>query len=291
MSVNLKISFDDEHAAVPHPPELYQPAGEARTYQTLEDMDDSAIDFYREHGYLAIRQVLDADEIEAAGGAIERLVTGQASGEGDIETMYEAAARSIGIERLSDREKLQMVRKVGLWGGTWRSSGLPVMHPAIVALVRRLLGGREPEPFQVMALLKPAHGGREKPWHQDHAYFNLGLEDRIVGVWIALDEATVENGCMQLLDGGHKLGPMHHWKRRDWQLCDSQIMGRTSVAVPLPPGGALFFDSLLPHGTPTNHSAMPRRAMQFHYAPADAKPIQTEDRMAIFGTEGRDVTC
>ncbi|WP_269542094.1 phytanoyl-CoA dioxygenase family protein [Cerasicoccus fimbriatus] len=38
--------------------------------------------------------------------------------------------------------------------------------------------------------------GREKPWHQDKAYFDFPLNDRVVGVWIALGEATVANGCM-----------------------------------------------------------------------------------------------
>ena len=56
-----------------------------------------------------------------------------------------------------------------------------------------------------MALLKPPRG-REKPWHQDHAYFNLPLDTPIVGVWIALDEATPENGCMHVIPGSHREG-------------------------------------------------------------------------------------
>ncbi len=56
--------------------------------------------------------------------------------------------------------------------------------------------------FQDMALLKPPLIGSEKPWHQDHAYFNAELSTRIVGCWIALDCASEINGCMHVLRGG-----------------------------------------------------------------------------------------
>ena len=82
-----------------------------------------------------------------------------------------------------------------------------------------------------------------------------------------------------------------HWKRCDWQICDQQMLGRRSVAVPLKPGGALFFDSLLPHGTPKNDLQRRRRALQFHYTPADARRTTTEQRLAIFGSEDKNMTC
>ena len=153
------------------------------------------------------------------------------------------------------------------------------------------MGTREPEIFQTMALLKPPKQGREKPWHQDHAYFKVRLEDRIIGVWIALDPAVVDNGCMQVIDSGHLEGPLVHFTQRDWQLCDTDMMGQGSLAAELEPGAALFFDSLLPHGTPPNRSGKRRRAMQFHYAPADTVAIAKEEHDGIFGAAGKSVYC
>jgi len=157
-------------------------------------------------------------------------------------------------------------------------------------VVSRLFGEREPLMFQDMALLKPPRIGREKPWHQDHAYFDYPLDTPIVGVWIALDEATVENGCMQLLPGRHR-EPLTHFQRRDWQLCDTAVLGTESVAAPLPSGGLLLFDGKLPHGTPHNTSPRRRRALQYHYRPEDAQNCPTEVRLEAFGSEGKDVTC
>ncbi|NJL31458.1 MAG: phytanoyl-CoA dioxygenase family protein [Phycisphaerales bacterium] len=52
------------------------------------------------------------------------------------------------------------------------------------------------------ALLKPPTVDVKNRGHQDHAYFNVDTQDRLVGVWIALDQADVDNGCMQVLHAG-----------------------------------------------------------------------------------------
>ncbi len=261
----------------PHEPELYTPAREAETISTLEDVNAEALGFYREHGYLAIEQALAPAEIQATLDVVEDLSTN--------------GWRGISYEAKNYENGKRAVRKLAFFGEDAKECGLLVDHAGLRKAVKTLLGGREPELFQIMMLLKPALVGREKPWHQDHAYFDVDLRDRIVGVWIALDEATVENGCMQVLDGGHELGPILHWKRRDWQICDSEIMGKKSVSVPLKPGGLLFFDSLLPHGTPSNNSPYPRRAIQLHFSPTASREIPTKQRLAVFGTEGKDVQC
>ena len=106
---------------------------------------------------------------------------------------------------------------------------------------------------QDMALIKPPLVGSEKPWHQDQAYFNIPQGQTVVGVWIALDEAVPENGCMYIIPGSHTEGPVIHFKRRDWQICDTTV-AMTAIAVPLKPGGALLFHCLLHHGTPPSRS-------------------------------------
>jgi phytanoyl-CoA hydroxylase len=53
----------------------------------------------------------------------------------------------------------------------------------------------------------------------------------------------------------------------------------------------LFFDGMLPHGTPHNSSAKRRRALQFHYLPAGTKKTAPEERLKHFGADGKNVTC
>jgi phytanoyl-CoA hydroxylase len=53
----------------------------------------------------------------------------------------------------------------------------------------------------------------------------------------------------------------------------------------------LLFHSMLQHGTPANTSTLRRRALQFVYVPASAGRITPAERLAVFGSEGKDVEC
>ena len=143
-------------------------------------------------------------------------------------------------------------------------------HPRLLALVERLIEA-QPGIFEDKALIKPPRVGREKPWHQDHAYWNLPLDAHVVTVWIALDAATVDNGCLYVIPGSHREGPVVHFKRRDWQICDDQVQTERAVAAPLRPGGAAALPQLPPArhagqrlgpsaGGPCSSSTSPRTA-------------------------------
>jgi len=207
-----------------------------------------------------------------------------------VELQFESEAKGK-IEDLEPEERLQYVRKFMTFAHVDSRIEKVMRKPEILDFVRVLLGA-EPEVYQDMALLKPAGIGREKPWHQDKAYFNVEAETPVVGIWIALDDALPENGGMHFLAGSHREGPIPHFNRRDWQICDSEILKRDAVvATPVYAGGALFFDGLVMHGTPSNQSDKQRRALQFHYIPAGASRTSLEARMALFGAEGKDATC
>jgi len=276
----------DEGAEL-HDPALYQPSADAHQVATLADIGPAEIAFYREHGYLAVAQAFSKDEIKAAIDGIVSLLMGEYPDFDHV--VFEASARER-LPAMGPAERMDAVRKLGVFEQHESRLRAISQHAAMLGVIKTLLHDRTPEMFQDMALLKPPLIGREKPWHQDHAYFDYPLDTPVVGVWIALDEATVENGCMQILPGRHN-EPLIHFKRRDWQICDDMVMGTKSVAVPLKPGGLLFFDGKLPHGTPHNTSPHRRRALQFHYAPDDIHKTPPEERLAHFGSEGKDVSC
>jgi len=276
----------DEGAEM-HDPKLYHPTSEAFQVESLADIGPAEIAFFRENGYLAVRQAFTKTEISDAVAGLISLIMGEKP---DFEHIYFEAAVRDKLPQMGPQERMDAVRKIGVFEPHEPRLKALSQHPALLAVVKTLIHDRVPEMFQDMALLKPPLIGREKPWHQDHAYFDYPLDTPVVGVWIALDNATTENGCMQLLPGLHK-GPLIHFKRRDWQLCDKAVLGTDSVAAPLPSGGLLLFDGKLPHGTPHNSSPNRRRALQFHYAPNDIHATPPEVRLAAFGAEGKDVTC
>ena len=118
----------------------------------------------------------------------------------------------------------------------------------------------------VHAILKPARIGSETPWHQDEAYWEPGKNYLGLSVWLPLQEATVENGCMQFIPGTHtwEVQPHHHVDddpRIAALIVDDGIIDTNqAVACPLPAGGATFHTCRTFHYTAPNHSEQPRRA-------------------------------
>jgi len=309
----LRVVF--EPRAEPHATDLYAYDSVVDGVIGFEAVGETEIARYREDGFLLVRKAFGDAEVKAARATLHELVTSDAPAceavyfEGSIRDLIPSLAdearderRGLGFEELAlgrteDRlpelapgVRFKYVRKV--MGFADRNPPLRAIaqHPGLATVLERLLGGA-PQLYQDMAMIKPP-GGREKPWHQDRAYFNLAQKTPIAAAWITLDAATPENGCMRMVRGGHRDGPVVHFLRRDWQICDTQLMSSTKrVAAPMEAGDCLIFDALLPHGTPRNDTSQARWALQYHYVPVGAERVADEERLSVFGSEGKDVTC
>lgn len=277
----------DQYVGDPYNDQLYRYDNCAAGLASIDEFSEEHVAFYRETGFLVIQGVFTDEEVEAALAGFTDLVIGKYPE--FVGVQFEAASKKY-VRTLPQEQQLDCVRKLQLFVQFEPRMEAMAWHPNLQRVVSRLLKA-EPELFADQALSKPPGIGREKPWHQDHAFFNLPMGTPIVGTWTALDAATLDNGCMHVKPGTHKEGPVVHFRRRDWQICDDHLDLNRDVAVPLPPGGVLFFDGLMHHGTPANRSESRRRALQFHYIPAGTERIEQEDRMAVFGSEGKDVDC
>ncbi len=268
------------------PSEPYQYSTCADYLDTLDDITDAQIQRFHEQGYLAVRQAVDIDAIADAAQAMWDLIDGARP---DFKGVMVEDNKLESYATLPQGERRDAVRKIHRFVEYDDRLKALSAHPGILSVLQRLLG-EAPVLFQDMGLMKPPHG-RQKPWHQDCAYFNVPIDSTIVGVWIALDEATPENGCLHIVPGSHKGGPQLHFQLLDWQICDTEVPVRRSAMVPLKPGGCLLWHGLLQHGSPTNLSNQRRRALQFHYEPQSIQKITDEERLAIYGGEGRGVEC
>lgn len=249
--------------------------------------EEADVGRFKRDGYLLIRGALDASEVEDARAGLMYLVAG---GDGTFKgVQYEKSVRGR-LEELTREERTAAVRKLQFFVGHDDRLTRLSEHPGLLRVLEAIIG-EKPGLFANQAMVKPARIGREKPWHQDHAYFDLPMGTQIVSAWVSLDEATVENGCMHVIPGSQREGPVIHFSRRDWQICDDQVQTGRITAVPMQPGDILLWDGLLHHGTPPNRSDRGRRALQLHYWPASVEKVPKEERMAVFGSEGKDVTC
>lgn len=245
-----------------------------------EAVDCAAAETYARDGYLAVADVLTAAQVDEAKAALADFIHGRIEAP-DWVLMPEPALKEK-YPGLTGQAREDATRKVFLFCPyDARLQTLANAHPAIQRIVARLLG----EPAQLiqdMALLKPPQVGTEKPWHQDMAYFDWGPPEKILGVWIALDPATPENGCMHVLPGTHREGGVPHIHLRDCQIADERVQVERDVVVPLAPGGALFFAGMLHHGTPPNRSPRRRWALQLHYAGRSARKMDLQTHANLF---------
>ena len=270
------------------PQGLYDPTGIVTGVDGFDAVTDAHVAQFHEQGYLIVENAFRAQEVQIALDGLFHLLSGAVEEFNGVQ--YERASAGVAVEDMPVEEKQDYVRKFMSFVDYDERLNEFAHHPLLLALVERLIG-EAPVLFQSMALLKPPRLGRDKPWHQDAAYFQIELDAKVVGCWIALDEATIENGCMVIAPGSHLKGPVVHFRRRDWQICDTDVDNSGAVAVPLKPGGLLIFQSLLHHGTPPNDSGLRRRALQFHYRPQSAPLTSQEERLAIFGGEGLGAEC
>ena len=280
----------DPYIGQEYPEHLFSFDNVASGVEGLASFTEDHVRYYRETGFLAVNDFFTEREIDAALAGVMDLIDGKIPEVRSAVVQYEASTRDrLGTSSVEERR--DMVRKLYHFVDDEPRLRAIADHPQLLKTVSRLLGTTKPELFQDQAMLKPRGIGREKPWHQDHAFFDLPLGTPIIGCWIALDEARPENGCMHVKPGTHKEGPVVHFERRDWQICDEHLDLTRDVMVPLRPGGVLFFNGLTHHGTPANRTDERRRALQLHYIPAGTPRTSHDDRMAIFGTEGKDITC
>lgn len=138
----------------------------------------------------------------------------------------------------------------------------------LVELATALLGP-EVRLYWNQAVIKPPRHGAAFAWHQDTGYVPIEPQQYLT-CWLAVDPATLENGCIRVIPGSHHWGLQPH--HRDEALGD--LVGysgpEAGEAVPLQPGQAAIFSSLLLHSSGPNTTDCPRRAYVIQYAPTHA---------------------
>jgi len=138
-----------------------------------------------------------------------------------------------------------------------------------LAEVARCIGFEDPAILQSMYIFKPPNIGGEVVCHQDSTYIYTEPES-CVGFWFALEDATLENGCMHVIPGAHKL-PL---KKRNYRKSDSKLVTETLDDTPwaedqkLPAeaaaGTMVIFNGRTPHLSAANRSPKSRHAYPLH---------------------------
>jgi ectoine hydroxylase-related dioxygenase (phytanoyl-CoA dioxygenase family) len=146
--------------------------------------------------------------------------------------------------------------------------------PKLVGLVEQFLG-RGVSVYFSQIFFKPPEGGGPKPAHQDNFYFGPTDIEGVVTAWIALDDATLENGCLYFGDGTNQ-GPVYpHFAPENepfnLQLTASVLDKQPMQPAPVRKGGVSFHHGNTFHQSGPNHSDKWRRACALHFVRNDVE--------------------
>lgn len=201
-------------------------------------------------------------------------------------------------DNLSDEEKSWFLEKDAGEDAPLRKLDDPVFHRPVfqqLAQVPRVKQGIEqligPDVciFFSQVFMKPAHHGGPKPIHQDNYYFDPTDHQRQVTVWVALDAATTENGCLYFANGSHHAGVVNHVAPPDepfnLQVPNDIAQQYEMTAAPVAQGGISIHHGNVFHQSSANRSDFPRRAVAMHFIPQDMSllnPTLTYDETKRF---------
>jgi hypothetical protein len=151
---------------------------------------------------------------------------------------------------------------------------------SVVSCAEQILEG-EVYHYHSKMIMKDARVGGAWAWHQDYGYWyqNGVLFPLLTSAFIAVDPATRENGCLQVIRGSHHAGRVEHVLTGDQAGADMERVNKLLerqelVYVEMEPGDTLFFHANLLHRSDQNHSDNPRWSMIVCYNAARNNPYK-----------------
>jgi hypothetical protein len=217
-------------------------------------LSDAEVSAYRKNGYVTPRYRLPTEMLAELRFAVEALIDGNASVR--PEQLVGAHIRNSSDTGVRGRDELLEFSQ----------------NPDLLDIVEQIIG---PDVIlwgsQVFS--KPAGDGMAIPWHQDGQYWPM-RPLATVTVWVAVDPATTENGCLRVIPGTHEHGLMPHETSDAAGLALNQGVARNAfedsdaVDIELQAGQISLHHAMLVHGSNANQSAKRRCGYAIRYMPA-----------------------
>jgi ectoine hydroxylase-related dioxygenase (phytanoyl-CoA dioxygenase family) len=222
---------------------------------------------FAESGYVAVEDVVPSEHVTAMRQRIEEL----------CERCHSEDVRRMGVQQemevagaTATVQTAQTVRKIANL-----VAHEPVFHAHATAapLLARIadLIGTPISLYEDYVLLKPPFVGSARLLHQDNAYFQVVPDEAVLTCWCALDDATVENGCMHYIPGTHRLGVLDHERVPGTpHRVPTDYHAEEAVPAPIKAGGVIFHHGCTLHYSPANNTGSWRRAFACHFVRSDA---------------------
>lgn len=219
---------------------------------------------YQDQGYLVIEDFLSRDELQHWRETTQEAV--------DQRLAADQAGRRLNNQGDPDAYYAQVFTQCLKLADTHPGMREIMLDPRLGRIAATLAGVDGIRIWHDQALFKPPFGN-PTAWHLDNPYWSFSSPNAI-SLWVALDDATRDNGCLYYLPGTQKtarydnVGIGHN--QADLFKVYPEWREITPVGGPCPAGSAVFHNGLTAHGAGANMTNKPRRAMTCAYMPDGA---------------------
>jgi len=229
-------------------------------------------EYYGRNGFALLADALTPDEVAAINAEALKLCRGDY---GTIAYGHERERAVSAPEAPPDEDVLRRYLCIHYPHKVSVAAADALVAPRIVDVLTTVIGPNV-KAMQSMLFIK-SEGKPGQAWHQDE--FFIPTRDRsLTAVWIALDDATVENGCLWVLPGSHRRGVIYPARDQDdarfdctTEAYDFPYRDQDAVPVEIPAGTALVFNGYLLHRSLENSGKHGyRRALANHYMSAES---------------------
>lgn len=239
---------------------------------------------FENEGYVIVRNVLSADEVERFKVRAREYALGQLPPGGEKMIVHDVRVAK-GLLKPTDPER-------GIWKYLNPDRFDPLFreyptYPGLLDVVEDVLGP-DIKAFLLMFIYKPPAVEFVHPYHQDAYYFPFEPHDLCLGTWVALDHTAADNGTLTVVRGSHRLPVLPH-SAPQGDGANYGVFGvdgydghPDEVVLELQPGDGVFFHSRLLHKTGSNTSDRHRRVLTVHYASARCRFTGEPDKRLGF---------
>lgn len=219
-------------------------------------LTDEQIQFFNENGYLSNIRLLDEEQINALNAELEQVTNANHPGNALFHEFH---------SNESTNPDTVLFHALGHWRITPGFHDV-LWNPAFLIAASQLLGNKAVRFWHDQLFSKPAQHGGVVAWHQDYSYWTRSVPMQHLTCWVALDDVSIENGCLLYIPKSHKWGLLDKPELAgdmngimDY-LSDEQKNEFKPVAIEMKKGYGTFHHPLLLHGSRENKSNNSRRA-------------------------------
>ena len=227
------------------------------------ELTQAQIDSYQENGFIVIEDFLTPVELEEWRSAVDEAVANR--GRLKLARQDEEQGWEESGDTFADKIFIQ---RINLWMDNEKMREL-MFDPRLGKMAAELAGVDGIRIWHDQALIKPPWGN-PTAWHLDNPYWSFSSRDAI-SIWVALDDATLENGCLYFMPGTHKLATYDNVpigeNIGDLFNVYEEWADRPSAPAPMKAGSCSFHNGLIAHGAGANMTPGQRRAMTCAYMP------------------------